>query len=265
MELDMFNELADERALLLAHPIFTSIHSVADVRVLMEIHVYAVWDFMSLLKRLQIDLTCVHLPWMPPAHKRASRLINEIVVGEESDAIPGNGFSSHLELYLRAMEEIGADTSKFRAFIHCLNAGDDIAHALRRCDVPEIAAAFVNETMRVAQHGTTAEALAYFFFGREDIIPAMFSSLLQKCSVPENTVPLFTYYLKRHIELDGDAHGPAAKQIIADLIHTEEQKADLLVAARKAIAARIRLWNGVYALMRANGRVATTGALAALD
>lgn len=250
MPFDIDPLIRDERRALLEHPLFTRVTTLEDVRLLMELHVFAVWDFMTLLKRIQRDLTCVDLPWLPPAHRMATRLINEIVIGEESDEHPGGGFASHLELYLDAMDEIGADSSGFRQFQERLRSGMPLSEAMD--DLPPAARVFVDETLEVALHGSTEQALAYFFFGREDIIPDMFNGLLERWAIDEASVPMLTHYLRRHIEMDGDSHGPAARRIITELIREPEQQQVLLDSARSAIRARTRLWDG--ALLRLEQR-----------
>src|SRR5690606_8751389 len=103
--------LAQKKTELNSHPIFSEIHSISVLQRFMDSHVFAVWDFMSLTKRLQQELTCVQLPWLPPKDPHAARLINEIVLGEESDDRPAQGHYSHFELYLDAMREVGASTA----------------------------------------------------------------------------------------------------------------------------------------------------------
>ncbi|MFB3301653.1 DUF3050 domain-containing protein [Pseudomonas sp. AMR01] len=245
MSFDIDSHIEVEREQLFSHPLFANIRTVEDVRTLMEFHVFAVWDFMTLLKRIQRDLTCVELPWVPPVHITAARLINEIVVGEETDEHPDGGFISHLDLYLIAMDEIGADSSVFRRFLAAIQARVPLAKALNDGEIPLAAKVFMCQTLDIAQHGSTEAVLAYFFFGREDIIPDMFGRLLAQWSVSETEVPMLTYYLKRHIEMDGDEHGPAAKRIIAEIVTTPEQHQHMVESAKTAINSRIDLWDGV--------------------
>ncbi|MFV3015812.1 DUF3050 domain-containing protein, partial [Pseudomonas sp. KHB2.9] len=114
----MYQGLLKQKKLqLCSHPLFEEITSLGKLQIFMENHVFAVWDFMSLTKRLQRDLTCTQLPWLPPTDPQAARLINEIVLGEESDEHPRRGHCSHFELYREAMLEVGASTHAIDTFI----------------------------------------------------------------------------------------------------------------------------------------------------
>ena len=233
-----------ERRLLIGHKIFGQIHSHGQLRNFMQWHVYAVWDFMTLLKRLQRDLTSIEVPWVPPPLPGAARLINEIVLGEETDELPGNGHLSHFELYLQAMQAVGADTAEMKRFVAEFSRTQDLDAAFTAAETPAPVAAFVKVTLGTALNGTLPEVLGSFFYGREDVIPAMFSRLLKDWSVDPSEVPMFAYYLERHIELDGDHHGPAAKSIIKAAVGNDQQRRQQLYAgAIAALSARRALWD----------------------
>jgi hypothetical protein len=248
------DHLAKLREALLNHPIYTNVVSAADTRQFMEDHVFAVWDFMSLLKRLQQDVTCTRVPWFPAHNARAARLINDIVIGEETDIDPDGSYVSHLDLYRRAMGDIGASTHQFDTFCSLALVGVPVEVALARTGAPPHVQAFVAHTMALVNSGTTEEVLAAFFYGREDIIPEMFSRLLKTLDgAKHNNDQLrhFIYYIDRHIELDGDSHGPKGRELLEDLVadspHKEEQA---LRAACSSIKARIDLWNGTLSKLR---------------
>jgi hypothetical protein len=212
----------------------------------MQIHVFAVWDFMSLVKRLQSELTSNSLPWMPPVRSRIARFANEVVLGEESDLSPDGKPVSHFELYLRAMDEVRADTTLVRRFITQIPLGAKWEDVLEEMSVPPGVADFVNETLRCAIHGSRVEVVSFFFFGREDVIPAMFERLLRLWGNAKADVPHFAYYLEGHIELDGDSHGPWAREMLTALAgQSESNWTEATSAAERAITSRIKLWDGV--------------------
>ena len=102
------DKINDQREKLLKHKLYSNIETIKDLQVFTENHVYAVWDFMSLLKALQIKLTCTKTPWVPNSNSQTAYLINEIVLAEETDINQAGERKSHYELYLDAMVDIGA-------------------------------------------------------------------------------------------------------------------------------------------------------------
>jgi hypothetical protein len=248
------DHLATLRAELLDHPIYGEVGSVGDLRRFMEDHVFAVWDFMSLLKRLQQDMTCTRIPWFPADSPRAARLINDIVIGEETDVGPDGSYVSHLDLYLRAMADVGSSTQQFDTFRALARSHLPVEAAMARSGVPSHVRAFVAHTMSLAHSGSTEEVLAAFFYGREDIIPEMFGRLLETLPRPRHdNDPLrhFIYYIDRHIELDGDSHGPKGRALLDELVGDSPQRHErALRAACNSIKARIELWNGTLSKLR---------------
>jgi Protein of unknown function (DUF3050) len=245
-----FEQLRDTltplRHALLNHPIYTEVSSLSRLREFMQMHVFAVWDFMSLVKRLQSELTSNSLPWLPPVNARIARFTNEVVLGEETDLSPDGKPISHFELYLRAMDEIGADSTVIRGFAAQLALGAKWEDALGELSIAPGVRRFVSETLDCAIHGSIVEVAACFFFGREDVIPEMFERLLRLWGNAKAEVPHFAYYLERHIELDGGNHGPWAREMLTSLAGRRESNwQEATSAAQRAITSRIKLWDSV--------------------
>lgn len=240
------------RAQLFNHEVYRSIKTQDDLRTFMEHHVFAVWDFMSLLKALQGRLTGVTIPWFPQGDRNARRLINEIVLEEESDEDGEGGYISHFELYRAAMAECGANTSTIDTFIGRLNQGQPVLEALATTGVPKAAQAFVRTTWRIIESGPTHSIAAAFTLGREDLIPNMFRALVADLdkSFPGQWHRL-RYYLDRHIHLDEEHHAPMALQMLSGLCdHDEENWREAEESARVALNARIALWDDVLEELR---------------
>jgi hypothetical protein len=240
--------VAPLHARLTQHRVYGLVRTKASLALFMRRHVFAVWDFMSLLKRLQRDLTVVDVPWRPERDPTMARLINEIVLAEESDLIDGRAIS-HFSLYRKAMLEVGAATDDIDAFIaRVAVAGDEqgLHEALRHVPMKGCRA-FVGSTLQTACHGSTLEVAASFLLGREDIIPAMFERL--RGDLPTNPPPRsFLAYLDRHIHIDADEHGPAAARLLARLIGDDPLAATTVAeAARAACLARLALWDAIAA------------------
>jgi hypothetical protein len=242
------NRIQTYRAQLAEHPLYASLETLEDLHLLMQSHVFAVWDFMSLLKALQRSLTCVDVPWQPTASAEARRFINEIVLGEESDHHNGRTFS-HFELYLNAMRESGADARAIENFVSALRSGHSLEASLATAHVPAAAANFVRSTFAVIESGSLAAIAATFTFGREDLIPGMFRGFVRELNAAKpGQVETFLFYLERHIELDGDDHGPLALRLIQSLCGNDAALwKQATLAAEAALKARLALWDAIYA------------------
>jgi hypothetical protein len=240
------NEILDLKESLKRHPLYKNIKTNKDIKIFMENHIFAVWDFMSLLKALQIQLTNVSTPWLPNSNSVSARFINEIVHGEETDLNENGIPQSHFEMYLDAMHQIEANTSEIDKLVELIRNGFDVDYALNEISIDETTAKFVKFTFEIVSTNKPHLIASAFTFGREDIIPEMFIELLDKFDENNEKYSKLRYYFARHIELDGDEHGPLSHKLIADLCENDNDKwEEAIVVARKSLALRIELWSSV--------------------
>ncbi|SKD08243.1 Protein of unknown function [Chitinophaga ginsengisegetis] len=239
--------IASTREKVVTHPLYAELQTLDDVRTFMQYHVYAVWDFMSLLKGLQQQLTCVNVPWVPVGNAATRYLINEIVTGEESDVDKEGNRCSHFELYERAMQQAGADTSPIEAIITDIKAGKSIQSILATAALPEAVKGFLSFTFEVIATGKAHIMAAVFTFGREDLIPDMFLALVKDLGQKfPGKLDTFIYYLERHIEVDGDHHSQLAMQMVNELCGTDKNKWDEAAEyARQSLHWRHELWSSI--------------------
>jgi len=247
MRIDL-KKIQEHRSLLENHSLLVTntIQSPEDLRIFMKYHVFAVWDFMSLLKTIQHNVVPSGNLWLPSQGTRSdiARLINEIVLCEESDISPdGKSSISHFDLYLQAMLEVGADTDPIKTYLNQVAENGNISQC------PEVVREFVESTFDAIRRGPHCAA-ASFCYGRETVIPSMFIRLLRQINISNTDAPKFHYYLERHIQVDGEDHGPMSENLVnyfckndPFLIHEAEQ------AAIDAITARIKLFDRIESLL----------------
>lgn len=244
----LIKDIAPLKEQLIHHKVYSCIKNPAHLKIFMEHHVYAVWDFMSLLKSLQRKLTCVNVPWIPTGSGVTRYLINEIVTGEESDVDEKGNRMSHFELYLKAMQQAGCNTSPVEKLITEIRTTNTPLHQiLLSTGAPAKAVEFVNNTFSFINSGKTHIQAAVFTFGREDLIPGMFVSMVKEFAQTfPGTMDIFIYYLERHIEVDGDHHSHLAHQMTEELCGSDKKKWEEATAAvKEALMARIRLWDSI--------------------
>lgn len=242
--------IAPTREKLLAHPLYAKIQTLQDLQTFARFHVFAVWDFMSLLKSLQNHLTCTTIPWHPKGSANTRYLINEIVTGEESDVDALGRRISHYELYLSAMEQMGASQREIQQMMHLIHDGLPVSQVIQRMVLPAGVKDFLNFTFDIIQEPIHVQA-AVFSFGREDLIPDMFMELLQEISkVHPDKLDSYIYYLQRHIEVDGGHHSHLAMEMVIELCGDDPAKwKEASVAAIMSLEKRIQLWDAILDLI----------------
>lgn len=239
--------IAPLRNQIVNHKVYGVIETIDELKIFMQYHVFAVWDFMSLLKSLQNNLTCTQVPWFPVGDANTRYLINEIVLGEESDVDKDGNRTSHFELYLQAMEKCGANTAQIKDFIKLLQQNNNLNEALINENVAPAAQEFVQNTFQVIQTNQAHLQSAVFTFGREDLIPDMFYAIVNDIQNDfAADISYFKYYLERHIEVDGDHHSHLALEMTANLCDDEEKWLAAELAVISSLKSRIALWDGVF-------------------
>ena len=241
------NDLKETRSVLVSHPLYQALNSKEKLIIFMEDHVFAVWDFMSLIKALQRNLTCVNVPWTPNSNNFSGKLVNEIVLAEESDVDLNNNPKSHFELYLESMELIGANTSLINRFINEVKISKSYYKSIDKIKIDKTVKEFMNFTFDIIKTNKNHVIASVFTFGREDLIPDMFIEIVKKLSSEKGIeAKLLIYYLERHIELDADEHGPMALKMIQDLCENDPVKwKEATIASEKALKMRIKLWDSI--------------------
>jgi hypothetical protein len=238
-------QLESVRVRLREHRLYRMIQSPAALRTFVEHHVICVLDFMSLLKSLQRDFTCIDVPWLPPEDPKAARLVQQIVLDEECDLLSDGKVLSHFEWYVQAMEEIGADTKPIHRLVEQLASGVPWISAIEESGLPVESCSFGLATgvaLKCEQHIRAA----VFFHGREEVIPEMFSPIVERLAEEGLSCSTLQAYLKRHIELDSGEHGPACKELLQRMYESQPSaRSEAEDAALQALIARERLWDAI--------------------
>lgn len=222
--------LVAEASRLSNHPLYHVIRSRNEVRKFMEFHAWCVWDFMSLAKSVQLVVGSFSFPWFPPADPESALAVDEIIRGEEADLGPDGKRQSHFEIYLDAMRQASADTRCIESALQLMKAGSSVSAAMTTANAPPAAVDFVSTTMTLCA-GPPHVRIAALSLGREELVPTMLSTLLKNLPGDDPTLSTFLWYIRRHIELDTEYHGPLCARLLRAAV------GDRVSARREAIEA----------------------------
>ena len=238
--------LSDLKSVLNSHPLYKTLKSLDDVKIFMENHIFAVWDFMSLLKSLQRELTSVAVPWLPNGNPTLTRFINEIVLGEESDLNELNEPKSHFEMYLESMDQINAQKTEIDSLINNIKLGKDLETSIDSLNIHDSVKNFVQYSFEIIRSKQMHKIASAFTFGREDIIPDMFIAIINEVDPENKKYPKLKYYFDRHIEIDGDLHGPLSHKMLIELCGEDQKKWDeVYLVGKTSLENRVKLWDSI--------------------
>ena len=184
----------------------------------------------------------------------AVRLINEIVLGEETDGIRPGVFVSHYDLYLAAMEGWMRIFGRFGVLSDPSATGLSAERALNPLPISDTTKNFVLTTLSLAE-GAPHQVATAFLMRREAIIPSMFEQILSHQNTTEDfSYEWLVYYLDRHNELDAEEHGSMVAELLRVLCGDDAQRwRETLEIPRQAIEVRVQLWSGVAEISLTEG------------
>jgi hypothetical protein len=241
------DEITELKNSIYYHKLFQKKLNIAQARYFMECHVFSVWGFMSILKALQFSISKNTLPWLPTLNTRngLTNFINEIVLSEESDCIDGIGYISHFEIYLEAMKEINADTTQIMQLIKNIEEKGFSDHFIKKLEILDEVKNFIRFDLNTAISGSLPRIIGSFTLGREKVIPNMFKHILSSIDNTNYTNKFITY-LNRHIDIDGDRHGPLSTELLKKLCDSEHSLEIAYQSGIHSLSLRLKVWDKIY-------------------
>lgn len=238
-------EIEKETLYLYDHPLYSAIKTSAHIRTYMHSQVWCVWDFMTLVKSIQLKIIPPDILWQPPKYPNLGAYIYEVLLTEETDnSLRPNEKASHFQTYLEAMKQSQVDTRPIDEFIQSLAEGNSFNDAINKCSVHDEAKEFVENTFLFANsdlHITTG----VFCLSREGIIPGMFNNLLSNLSLGKDFT-ILNWYLNRHIYLDTENHGPLSIKLFKTIVNNFNKENEALEAALIALKARNKFMTSIF-------------------
>jgi len=232
------------------HPLYSCLEDQKNLKIFMEHHVFAVWDFMSLIKALQSHLAPINIPWIPTKNSHHANFINQLVLEEESDKSLTNStkatHASHFEGYMNAMKDIGANTVPITQFIKRVES-HGIKNALKTQNIPRPSMNFMAFTFDLIERNQAHLLATVVAYGRETLIPELFQSIQKGLKLKQSVAPNLHAYLTRHVQLDKNEHGPLALRMADELCwNSEIKQSSAIDIAELALISRLNFWDGIH-------------------
>lgn len=242
---ELERRLLAERAALAPHPLFSELRTLDHLRAYMRYHVWCVWDFMALLKSVQIGLGSFSTAWLPARDAELLNLVNSIVSEEELDTGPDGRRLSHFEAYVEAMRELDVSTAEIESFVQQLRRGVGVTDAMYAAGAPAASIEFVTSTIGFCAL-PLHQRVAAFTLGREELVPHLLQQIRQHAWFESQRGGYFTWYVDRHIELDLAEHGPKSVALASGVIGDDPtRRHEALTTGLDALIARRRYLDAI--------------------
>ena len=224
--------------LLETHRIYDRLHDEASLRLFVEHHVICVWIYNYLMRDLYQEIANHIQPMSSQVQKEAIRLISELVLEEEVDEQNDGTLISHMEIYLEAMQDLGADVGPIMSFFDLLESGKDWVEAARQAHFP-IESQLYFEKINVFFESPVHERAALLFYEGEPYVPDSFLNKLNVLSQTAKTARLLEYF-EKHIE-GLKRPGFSAIGRLVELFCGDDEDLNAAAEARAEEAMKIRL------------------------
>ena len=231
-----------------SHRLYTALTRREALATFTEYHVVCAWSYNALLRSLQRDIFTQSLPINSDAHKEAIRILSEVAIEEQANESDDGQFISHLELYLDAMEDLGANTAPIIGFFDILAGGVGAAKAVEYADFCPEVAAYARTTVRLLERQFHERAAGLFYEG-EYFIPDRFLHQLNRLT-PAVPVDRLLEYFDGHIEgLKRPGYSAAGRLVEIFTADDEILSEEAEQVGEQVMRQRVHLWNTVYDLV----------------
>ena len=231
-----------------SHKLYERIYNEQALRLFVEHHVICVWAYNFLLRQIHQEVVALVHPLNSQAQKEAIRLVSKIILEEEVEEQHDGSLLSHLEIYLEAMQDLGADISPVVCFFDMQEAGYTWQEALKHANFSAPVALYARKISRLAQQPIHERAAALFYEG-EPYIPDSFLEQLGQMGTKAKVNRLLDYF-ERHIEgLKRPGFSASGRLVEIFCGDNELLNEDAEKAAEQAMKNRIELWDHLLELV----------------
>lgn len=225
-----------------SHKLYDRIFDDYSLRLFVEHHVVCVWSYNYLLRNIYQELVSMIQPLNSQAQKEALRIISEAILEEEVEEQTDGSLLSHLEIYLEAMQELGADVGPILSFFDMQESGASWQESLAASHFPASVAQYARSMGELFERPLHERAAVLFYEG-EPFIPDTFLNRLGQLGARHDVNRLLDYF-ERHIEgLKRPGFSTSGRLVEIFCGDNPQLNDEAEKAAEQAMQIRIDLWN----------------------